>query len=139
MSDANKELARRYVEEVFNGNLDAIEDIVHPNFVNHHGSPPPGPGPFRERVERLRLAFPDIEYRVLDAISEGDKVALRVEASGTQLGEFRGVPPSGKHAIWAGMEFFRIEDGKVIEHWASHDELGRYQQIGALPNDFVGH
>ena len=41
MPNANKELARRYVEEVFNGNLDAIEDIVHPNFMNHIVKKPP--------------------------------------------------------------------------------------------------
>jgi len=135
MSVENKELARRYVEEVFSdGNLAAIEDIIHPNFINHLGSPPPGPGPFRERVERVRAAFPDLEYQVLDTIAEDDKVAIRVVAQGTHLGEFRGIPASGKFATWSGMEIFRMAEGKVIEHWGAHDELGRFQQIGALPD-----
>ena len=83
---------------------------------------------------RVCHARQNIKYDVLDLIAEGDKVAARVVATGTHMGEYRGIAASGNIATWKGIEIFRIADGKVIEHWGTHDELARYQQMGVLPD-----
>jgi predicted ester cyclase len=66
-----------------------------------------------------RTAFSDFRISVKDLIAEGDKVASRVVASGTNTGELMGMPPTGKQVSVSGMEMAHIKDGKVVERWAS--------------------
>ncbi|HLZ36712.1 MAG TPA: ester cyclase [Mycobacteriales bacterium] len=78
-------------------------------------------------------AFPDHHYTVEDVISEGDKFAVRLTASGTHLGDFFGIPPTGRHATWTETRIVRVVDGKVVDHWANTDSLGMLRQLGVLP------
>ena len=83
-------------------------------------------GPFAE-------AFPDLRLSVEDIAAEGDTVAARVAFRGTHRGEFQGIPPTGKEVAFTSMEFNRVRDGKVEEHWVELDLLGLMQQLGAIP------
>jgi predicted ester cyclase len=71
---------------------------------------------------------------VEDAISEGDKVAVRVTQQGTHQGLFQGVNATGKRVSISAIAIFRVANGRIAEEWLSSDRLGLLQQIGAFPN-----
>ena len=135
--EQNKAIARRLVEEVFNqGNVGLADEIMAADFVEHEEMPP-GTPPGREgnkaATTMLRSAFPDFKATIDDMVAEGDKVALRLTWSGTQEGEFMGLPPSGNRFSIAVFDILRLEDGKIVEHWGSMDVAGMMQQLGAPP------
>jgi predicted ester cyclase len=70
---------------------------------------------------------------VQDIAAEGNTVAARVAFHGTHRGEFQGIPPTGKEVAFSSMEFNRVVEGKVEEHWVELDLLGLMQQLGAIP------
>jgi steroid delta-isomerase-like uncharacterized protein len=70
---------------------------------------------------------------IQSSLAEGDKVATRVTGTGTHLGAFMGIPPSGKRATWASHGIFRVRDGKIAEHWGYPDMLALLSQIGGIP------
>jgi predicted ester cyclase len=81
----------------------------------------------------FRAAFPGLTYTVEEVIAEGDRVVQRSNASGTMKGDFLGMPATGKKANWSETHIVRVKDGKIIEHWASVDQLSMLQQLGLAP------
>ena len=135
MSEQNKTLVRRLIEEDIGRGDEAVADeIIHPDFVDHTNPPgmQHGLAGHKAIVRLFRATFPDLEWRIDDLIAEGDKVVARTTMRGTQRGEFFGVPPSGKSVEMAGIHVLRIADGKIAEHWGSNDDLGLLRQLGAL-------
>ena len=135
MSEENKRIARAVLEELFEkGNLDAADELIHPDFVNHEAPPgnPRGPEGMRETVAWLRGLWGPMHADVEDEIVEGDKVVARVTMHGRHLGEFLGKPPTGKEYAVEHIHIWRIADGKVIEHWSVRDDLGQALQLGLL-------
>ena len=138
MSEQNKAIARRAIEEVFSaqGNLDVADELFAPNYVHHDPASPEdirGPEGAKEFAGMYRTAFPDVQLSTQDQIAEGDKVVTRWIASGTHQGEFMGIAPSGNRVTVAGTSIERIVDGKIVETWDNYDALGMMQQIGATP------
>jgi steroid delta-isomerase-like uncharacterized protein len=78
-------------------------------------------------------AFPDAQIAVEASIAERDVVVSRWTISGTHLGNFLGVPASGRQISMQGIDFSRVVDGKIAEHWAQFDVMAVMQQIGAVP------
>jgi predicted ester cyclase len=66
-------------------------------------------------------------------VAEGDYLATLVRGTGTQSGEFMGIPPTGKHASWYAYGINRFEDGKMREHWGLPDLQGMMRQLGVGP------
>ena len=136
-AEQNKALVRRFVEEIFNrGNMSVADEIGAPDFVEHEELPPGIPSD-REGVKQLttmlRSAFPDFKATIDDIIAEGDKVVIRMTWSGTQKGEFMGIPPTGKSVTFGVIDILRIAGGKMVEHWGQMDEMGMMQQLGVIP------
>ena len=120
-TEENRALVRRFVDEVQSaGNIDAIDELCSPEFVNH--SAPSGMPPNREGVKQVtamfRQAFPDAYFTVEDMIAEGDKVATRKTFHGTHRGEFMGVPQTGQRVSMGLIDIVRISEGRVVEHWS---------------------
>jgi steroid delta-isomerase-like uncharacterized protein len=137
-TEENKALVRRYIQEfVDRGNLDLSEELFAPDFVRF------GAGPHQESgVEELKQffvmlhsGFPDFQSTVEELFSEGDKIVLRFRFRGTHQGEFMGIAPTGKQVTMAGIDIFRIADGKITELWNQEDVLGMMQQLGAIPGE----
>lgn len=130
----NKEIVRTYAEEVFDkGNLETIDRLVAPDFVNHDAMSGQASGPAgeRQRAIMFRNAFPDLQVTIEDMIAEGDKVRARLMGGGTQQGEFMCIPPTGRRGFFQAMVIYRIANGKLAERWGTHDFLGVLQQLGA--------
>ena len=74
--------------------------------------------------------FPDLHTTIEDIIAEGDKVWIRVKATGTHTGEFLGLTPTGKKITITSVDIFRIVDGKIVQGWTVNDFLDFYKQLG---------
>jgi steroid delta-isomerase-like uncharacterized protein len=135
VSEENKAIFRRYVEEVGNeGNLDLVDEIFS-DYVSHQPDSSVlerGPEDVKRFMGEFRSAFPDFHTTVEDQIAEGDKVATRWTMRGTHEGEFRGIAPTGKQITVTGIGIFRFSDGKVVESWDNFDQLGMMQQLGVV-------
>ena len=117
LTDDNKALVQRFYEEVTNQkNLAALDQFVAPNAVNHTvpSGLPQGPSQF---LSMHLNAFPDLQVTVQDLLADGDKVVAIVSIHATQQGAFRAVSPTGKPITILGINVFRIENGKMVEHW----------------------
>ena len=125
---------RRVMEEGFGrGNLDAIDEVVSAEFLEHE----PGPGldlgrsGLKQIITMLRAAFHDLSATIEDVIASGDKMCFRVTFSGTNEGELMGFPPTGRRATWQAVDIVRFDDdGTLLEHWGTLDRLGVLEQLG---------
>lgn len=136
MSDANKRIMHRFFEEIFNtGALSVADEIVGVDYLNHNAAPGEKPGRegLKAFVAYLRTGFPDIHFTLDDLIAEGDQVVTRWRVTGTQQGEFAGVPPNGKTVHVTAINIHRIAGGQIQEAWLNWDALGMLQQLGVIP------
>jgi steroid delta-isomerase-like uncharacterized protein len=136
-TEQNKALARQLVEEAFNrGNLSVVDELVSPDFVEREQLPPGTPAG-REGVKQLtvvfRGAFPDFKVTIDDLIAEGDRVVIRESWTGTQRGEFMGVPATGRTVRFGVIDILRFAGGRIVEHWGQMDSMGLMMQLGAIP------
>ena len=137
MSEENKAIVRRYLEEAFNDrNTDVIDELVSEDHVDHHIPPelPRGPEGIKLWFNGAFSAFPDSRITAKDVIAEGDKVTIRFEFTGTHQGEFMGIPATGKQFSITGIAIARIADGKLVEWWENADVMGLMQQLGVIPS-----
>jgi len=132
----NQRLADRVWEEVWHqGDLGRIDDLFTADFVRHDpGRELRGTEQNRQFISGLRAAFPDLHFTVEDQIAAGDKVAVRYRFRGTHLGDFLGMPPTGKQVSYSGILIYRIADDRIAEQWTEFDLLGFLRQLGVLPN-----
>ena len=132
----NKETARRYYEEVLNkGDIDALDELAVPGYETHDPLPGQRTGlvGLKDRVNMLREGLAP-QFTIEDVIAEGDKVVVRWINSGTMVGEFLGMPANGKSFSIPGIDIYRLDGGKLAEHWHVVDALGQMQQIGLFPS-----
>ena len=132
----NKTLARRLYEEVLErGDLAAADELIAPDAIDHEGGPdaPRGPETMKAFALALRSGFSGLRVTTEDIIAEGDLVACRFTMTGTNTGEFMGMPATGRPVSVPGVDILRFKHGKVVEHWGLTDELSLLQQLGLLP------
>jgi predicted ester cyclase len=79
-------------------------------------------------------AFPDLRMAPEDVIASGDKVVARIRATGTNSGDFMGMPATGKPIDVQMIDIIRFgDDGLAREHWGVFDAMGMMQQLGVVP------
>jgi predicted ester cyclase len=117
-----KQIVIRLIEEVMNGgDLDLIEQLFSPEMTSAAKG---WIAPFRE-------SFPDARMRIVELVAEGEKVAGRFTCSGTNLGEWRDKPPTGRRFEDVDeVYFFRVVDGLIVEAWGLEDTIDRLRQLG---------
>ena len=132
MSEDNKVLLRRFVNEVWNGGrLDLIDELVVPDYVSHVVHTPPIKN--REELKRwvadVRTAFPDVQFTIQDLLLDDDKTITRWTSEASHQGEFLGVSGTGKKAVCRGITISRFVEGKIAEEWGEWDALRLKEQI----------
>ena len=134
--EQNKEIARRFVDEVFvRQDPDAADELAASDFTPHSwGSVQPGIENLKAAQRRVSAGLADARMEIHDVIAEGDRVAVRLTSHGRHAGDFMGMPASNREYAISETHIFRIRDGKVVEHWRDADMLGLLRQIGALPS-----
>jgi steroid delta-isomerase-like uncharacterized protein len=132
--EANKALVTRFYEEVWGrGNVDVADELFADDYERHDlrpGDPAPGPEGQKEIARAFRTAFPDLIWDVDFVLADGEFVVGRWTASGTHLGSWASVEPTGKPMRFSGINVFRFSDGKVVELWNHRDDLGLMEQLG---------
>ena len=133
-SDAeNKRVICEVIEKVLNqGQLDIVADYFSADLVEHDPHQATSEDPieaFKAAVTAFRSAFPDSQMMVEDQVAEAGRVATRWQMRGTHLGEFMGIEASGRAVEIEGIFFDRLENGRIVETWASYDLHGLLQQL----------
>ena len=123
------------------GDIDGFGALLADDFVEHEESP--GLAPTRDGVmDFFRMyvaAFPDLRMTPEDVLASGDKVVVRLRATGTHEGEFMGVPATGKSIDVQVIDIVRFgDDGLAHEHWGVFDAMTMMQQLGVVPSDGPG-
>ena len=123
--EENKALVRRFLEEQARGNLDVIDELLSPDFVDR--ALLPGQGPTREDFKRavteILDAFSIIDFTIEEQIAEGDTVVTKYSERSVIRGEFGGLPPTGTEENFEGIYIHRISDGKITEEWSQANTL----------------
>ena len=138
MSEENKEIVRRWFEEVWNkGRADAIDEMFDENGIAHGLSDDPskpikGPTNFKPFHAVFRDAFPNMMIVIEDMVAEGDKVAARCSVRGKHEGDFRGRAATQSPVEFTGMTIIRIGNGKIVEAWNNFDFMTMNRQLGDL-------
>lgn len=133
-TEENKAMARRFIEEVANrGDFSVVDERIAPDFEVRDAVIPVAPGPegVKQVFGAMRSAFPDLHETVEDVLADEDRVMVRWSARGTHQGAFAGIPPTGNEVTWRGIFILRVANGKFVEMWQLHDQLGLLQQLGA--------
>jgi predicted ester cyclase len=126
----NKIIARKWLDLVSQGNVEAVCELTSPTWTMNGGLPGLPAGP--EGIRKLFESFGPVEqhWTVNDIIAENDKVVVRATNNCMQE-RFLGIPGSGKRQIFTAIFIHRILDGKIQQTWRNADDLGRLLQIGA--------
>jgi predicted ester cyclase len=132
-TERNKELLRREQEEFWGqGKYDLAKEIFAPQITEGDGREV-SPDDLIGLNQMQHGAAPDVRIRVSDLVAEGDRVVGRLEITGTQKGEWMGIPATGRRFTMTGMVMRRIENGKIAERWDNIDWWSGIQQLGAAP------
>jgi steroid delta-isomerase-like uncharacterized protein len=119
--------------EAFNaGDTERLLAVVAPDLVMHLAELPEpirGRETWHEGFQLMKRAFPDLEARVEDVVAAGDEVAVRVRFRGTHAGEFQGFPATGRTVEYVSHEFYRVEDGAIVEEWICSDRASLFRQL----------
>jgi predicted ester cyclase len=143
--EENKALVRRLINEWWNTNTPdpaVADELFAPDFIDH-GMPGQAPGPEGVRQGHAKNeaeaagVWADLSYTLDELIAEGDKLVAIGSFSGTHQGDLKtpfGIRPgTGKQVTVKTVTVFRIADGKLAEQWGMFDEMGFFQQVGAIP------
>ena len=129
----NKALIRSLIEALNRQDLELLDDLVAPDYVERHQDHDViGLERFKQFVTNLYKSFPDFHRTIEDIIAEGDRVWIRLSYKGTHMGEHRGLAPTGNKFTASGVHIWRISDGKVVETESIHDFLDFYKQLGVI-------
>lgn len=130
-------LVRRYYKEVWeDGNLDAVDELVAANLIDHNPIPGQGVGirGHNDAVLLTRRGFPDVRFVFEDIFGSGDRVVARWIMYGTHTGDLLGIPPTGRKVAVQGIKIIRVADGRAAEAWQNVDLAGMLQQLGMFPS-----
>jgi len=135
MEKDNEALVKRLYSEVINQqNLDVMDDLVADDFVEHETTPGDAQGKqgVKEYFAMMFKAFPDLQFKVNDMVSDGDKVWAYITITGTQKGPFMDMQATGKTFQTDAFDIIRIKNGKIAEHWGVTDSGKMMQQLGMM-------
>lgn len=125
---------REAVEKMFVARDSSLADrYVSEKYIEHNPRLKGGRESVVGYLERMKAAFP-VEYHgeVQDMVAENDRVAVRIAWSGVQGGPFLGVAPAGQIIKFTTADVWRIEQGKLAEHWDVVDRMDRDLTLGLI-------
>ena len=130
----NKEVVIAFTEAFNNHNASALDNLVAENIIEHRPGIQSGLDTYKQFLNSLITAFPDFHTTIDHILAEDDKVVVFTTTNGTHQGPFilAPVPPTGKQVTFKTADMYRIENGKIAEHWDVIDSLDMLREIGAI-------
>jgi steroid delta-isomerase-like uncharacterized protein len=136
--EENKAVVQRLFDAINTGSLDELAQVVAPDVVDHNAvifMQPEGPGGVEDGIRTLLQGFPDLRLTTQELLADGDQVVARFTMSGTNTGDYRGLPaPTQQHFESEAIAILRVADGRVTELRGTADRLGMLTQLGILPD-----
>jgi predicted ester cyclase len=130
--EANKQLYRDFIETVINKRQPELADrFLAAGLIEHN--PNIAQAGRKKFLAAVLAGFSDYHGEIQEILAEGNKIVVRTLWTGTQDGPFLGLPPSGRKLKFTTADFFRIENGKFVEHWDVVDSLPRAIALGLVP------
>ncbi len=134
MSEENKALIRRWIEEFDKKNFAIVEEMATPTAIFYY----PGNEPWNRETQQaffkaFSSAFSDHRHTIDEQIAEGDEVVTRFTIRGTHNGDLQGIAPTGKQVTIEGTMIDHMVGGRIQEHRVFYDMLGLLQQLGVAP------
>jgi predicted ester cyclase len=130
-AEENKALVRRFLEELDEGNLEIIDELLSPDFVDR--SLLPGQGPTREDFKRSVAetleGWTTTAFAIEEQVAEGDTVVTRVRESGVQRGELAGLDRTGLEVTAKGIYMHHISGGKITEEWSTQEQRPLWENL----------
>ncbi|MGH9627046.1 MAG: ester cyclase [Bryobacteraceae bacterium] len=137
MSEENKQLMRRFIEEAWNGrNKAVLDELLAPEYRHYMpGSPDPiiGPDGYKQLIDMFLAAFPDTRFEIEDLFGEGDRVCLLWTVHATHKGVFNGIEPTDRSISISGVGVGRMQNGRIVEIVSMFDNASFAQQLDADP------
>jgi predicted ester cyclase len=129
-----KLISKFYEDAAVRGDLEVLDEIATPGYMEHDPLPGQSDGiqGLKDRLTMLKEGLA-IRFTIEDVIECGDKLVVRWTNSGSHVGDFLGIPPTNKSFSVAGIDIYRLEEGKLAEHWHVIDQLTMLQQLGVIP------
>ncbi len=136
-AEDNKRLVRLFYEAIDRGDLNAMDEFVAEDYVDHNPPPFPGLPKGREGLKQVFKVFLEAtpgHHYIEDQIAEGDKVVTRMTSYGKHEGDLPGAPRTGNDVRMTSITIHRIANGQLVEKWSEKDVLGFLKQIGVMPS-----
>jgi len=136
----NRDAIRQHHERLNHGDVQAAV-LDYAADAKNHGRPVGREG-LRLVLEDIYTTFPDWRMEIVEIVAEGDSVVVRCTVSGTHRGVAKrsvnggmllGVAPTQKRFEVQHIHWYKLRDGKIVEHRANRDDLGMMRQLGLLP------
>ena len=124
----NMALARRFLEARIKGDLDAVYEMMTPDFVSHTKLLPGQGEPTREghiwATDQFDAALSNRSIHFEEQLAQGDKVVTRFTVHATHdRGEIMGLAPTGRELVFMPFDIHRIEGGRIAEEWGGGTRL----------------
>lgn len=133
ITQQNKQILADFANAVFvKKDFTLLPQFMQQGYIQHNPLVPQGLSGFHGFFAEWFKAVPDWHYQLEKLVAEGDTVWAYGVYSGTQQGDWIGIPATGKHYSIHAMDIFRIENGKLAEHWDVLDTYGLFKQLGVI-------
>lgn len=134
VEQANVRTVRRLYENYLNENhVELLPSLVSEDVAFHSVTEERGIAVYAALTDRLRTAFHEMHFTLLDLIASDDRVVVRWTMDATHAGPLAGIPATGKHVQQRGTVIYRLESDRIVEVWAQMDRMGMLQQLGIDP------
>ena len=129
----NRELIERLINRVFiRHDFSGLDEIMRDDYIQHNSDVPQGKAGFKQFFVNTFKAMPDFKYTIKKIVAEGDTAMAYCTSSGTHTGGvWLGIPPTGNKLEFDVVDIFRIQEGKIAEHWDVADSYTLFTQLGS--------
>jgi predicted SnoaL-like aldol condensation-catalyzing enzyme len=131
---SNRTLVETFVRAVFvDHDLSTLDRYLRDDYIQHNPDVPQGKVGFKEFFETTFKALPDFRYTVKQVVADGDQVWVHSTTTATHTGgAWLDVAPTGNKLNFDVVDMFRVDSGKIAEHWDVADTLGLFSQLGKV-------
>jgi len=133
-SKKNKEVVTRFYNDVFiRHDMSRLDEYMRDDYIQHNQDCPQGKAGFVEFFKVIFAAVPDFSYTLKKMVAEGDIIIAFSRTTGTHSGgEFIGKEADGASLDYDVVDIFRVQDGKIAEHWDVADTFTFFRQLGVI-------
>jgi predicted ester cyclase len=131
MTNSSRSLAVRALKVIETGRLAELDELLDEQYIQHNDLGP-GREPVKAMMTQLRAGLSNIAVHIHDVICESDRVVARIEIEGLHTAELFGAPATGRTIRIRAIDIWRVENGRLKEHWDSVDRLGMLRQLGLI-------